>query len=110
MKWAPIESKASDFAEALPHRHGVHPPVPSIFTLCHANRRCQRMPTVRYARALFDHLPVAILCKPSSVRTMAPKDLLGVANIHQPGPDVSRDMVCDWVRRDLSQGIKFKFV
>jgi hypothetical protein len=34
------------------------------------------MPTVRYATALFDHLPVAILCKPSSVRTMAPKTSL----------------------------------
>jgi hypothetical protein len=70
------KGKAPDFSEALPYRHGVHPPVPSIFTLCHANRRCQRMPTVRYATAHFDHLPVAILCKPSSVRTMAPKTSL----------------------------------
>jgi hypothetical protein len=27
--------------------------------------------------------------------------------IHQPGLNVSRDMACDRMRRDLSQGIKF---
>jgi hypothetical protein len=39
------KGKAPDFSEARPYRHGVHPPMPSIFTLCHANRRCQRMPS-----------------------------------------------------------------
>ena len=38
------KGKAPDFSEARPYRHGVHPPVPSIFALCHANRRCQRTP------------------------------------------------------------------
>jgi hypothetical protein len=38
---------------------------------------------------------------------MAPQDFLGVANIVQPGLDVSRDMACGRMRRDLPQGIKF---
>jgi hypothetical protein len=46
------KGKAPDFSEARPYRRGVHPPVPSIFTLCHENRRCQRMPTATKRRRM----------------------------------------------------------
>ena len=38
--------------EALPYRHGVHPPMPSTFALCHANRRCQRIATATKRRRI----------------------------------------------------------
>ena len=98
------KGKAPDFSEARPYQHGVHPPVPSICTLCHANRRCQRMATTLWR--------FLVICPSqfSVSRNDGPQDFLGVANVHQAGPDVSRDMARDRVRRDLSQGIKFNFV
>ena len=45
------KGKAPDFSEARPFRHGVHPPVPSICTLCHANRSCQRIATATKRRS-----------------------------------------------------------
>jgi hypothetical protein len=46
------KGKAPDFSEARPYRHGVHPPVPFIFTWCHDNRRCQRMATATKRRRM----------------------------------------------------------
>jgi hypothetical protein len=56
---------------------------------------------------LVGHLPIAIRCKPSSIRTTPLKDFLGVANILQPELDARQDMARGRMRRDLSQGLKF---
>ena len=102
---APLKKSGPGFLRGLTLRHEVHPPAPSIFTLCHDNRRCQRMATANNRRRMVNAASSGIgamrrghcACKVEGHHEATPGECAVVKGSHERGtPSVTlrRFFIC----------------